>query len=208
MYQVIGNEELYIIEIGIGQCLTDKHIYTLYVDGERPIYHNEHPIFFFNINDAEKALDMANCGARKLCTIPKQLDSIYDYYLILQMLEDTSQKNTPDAMLLDCLNLLEDYCFDTMDVWTDLKKEHDQRAKTTSRYELNPNEIVYKVPIVPTDDIKDEYDFFRKIFSAARYFFTDTDIDQHFINEGYGRDELVKAIKYLIGHIVISSIYV
>jgi hypothetical protein len=64
------------------------------------------------------------------------------------------------------------------------------------------------VPVSFKTDIKQEYDFVKKIFSAAFYFTTETDIDQYFINEGYERCELVKAIKFLIGHIATSAVYV
>ncbi|MDR2643840.1 MAG: hypothetical protein LBC74_13740 [Planctomycetaceae bacterium] len=206
MYQVTGNEMLHIIELKIYPETTNTHIYTLYVGDERPIYYNNNPILFFDLANAGKALNNSNCGSRSILEIPDDVYCVFDYYSVIKLLENSNIKSVVNAELLDCLNLLTDYCFDTMDFWTDSKKEKDFLADKT--HKLNPDEIVYKVPVSFNTDIKQEYDFVKKVFAAAFYFTTETNIDQFFINENYERCELVKAIKFLIGHIATSVVII
>jgi hypothetical protein len=208
MYQVNGNEVLNIIEIYIGQQ-PDQHIYMLYIENERPIYYDKRLIFFFdhNLDNIIKVLNLSNCGAGKINVVQEEIDYKYDFVYLLQLLENRELKFTPDSMVVNCLNILMDYCFDTMDFWTDEKKERAKQQKIIHS-QHSKNEIQYMVPVSFNTDIKQEYDFIKKIFSASFYFSSETDIDQHFIKEGYDRNDLVRSIKYLIGHIVMSAVYV
>jgi len=214
MYSVQGDEELYIIEIKTYSSESNFHLYTLYIENERPIYCDNKMIFFFDIACAERALIHSNCGAAIIKSIPKEKDCTFDFYEVLHILEDINEKFVYNAELLDCLNLMEDYCFDTMDFWTDEHKERQPFAQEilSSQEKLmssdNDKEPEYMVPISPQESIKDEYDFFRKIFAAARYFFTETEIDRHFQEVGYDRIELIKAMKYLIGDIATSAVFI
>jgi hypothetical protein len=209
MYQVIGNENLNIIEICIGQHHDHgQHIYMLYIEGERPIYFDNRPIFFFrtDLDIIEKALNLSNCGANKITVVLEEIYYEYDFINLLQSLENSALKYTPDSRIVNCLNILMDYCFDTMDFWTEEKRTREEQRKLKQMQ--HPNEIQYMEPVSFNTDIKQEYDFVKKIFSAAFYFATATDIDQHFVNEGYDRSKLIQAIKYLVGHIVMSAVYV
>jgi hypothetical protein len=210
MYTVQGNEELYIHELKIYPIESHIHVYTLYVGGERPVYYNNSMILFFDVNCAGKALLCSNCGAALIKSVPKDKSFTFDFYEVLQTLSNPSEEHVRNSMLLDCLNLMEDYCFDTMDFWTDEHKTHvSQTEKNIKKIQPGTgNEPVYMTPISPLESIKDGFDFFRKIFSAARYFFTETDIDQHFRDVDYDRKELVKAMKYVIGDVATSAIFI
>jgi hypothetical protein len=208
MYQITGNETLYIIELKIYPNTNNVHLYTLYVGDERPIYHNSNPILFFDLVNTKKALNISNCGSQKILAIPDDVYCVFDYYSVIKLLENSTIKNVNDAELLDCLNLLTDYCFDTMDFWTESKKERDRKSDLNQKQYSDEDEIQYMAPVSFETDIKEEYDFVKKIFSAAFYFTTSTDIEQYFLNTGYKRCELVHAIKFLIGHIATSAVYV
>lgn len=65
----------------------------------------------------------------------------------------------------------------------------------------------YKIKLLP-EWIPDEYDFYRKIFVAFDYFMFNTKIDPHFEEVGYGRMELVRAMKYLIGDIATKAVFI
>jgi hypothetical protein len=206
MYQITGNETLYVIELKIYSKTSNLHLYTLYVGDERPIYYNNNPILFFDLANIKKALSISNCGSQNILEIPDELHCVFDYYSVIKLLENSNIKSVNDGELLDCLNLLTDYCFDTMDFWAEEKKEHDRKAKLNQKQ--YSGEIQNMVPVSFDTDIKDEYDFVKKIFSAAFYFTTETDIEQYSINTGYKRCELVNAIKFLIGHIATSAVYI
>jgi hypothetical protein len=207
MYQVTGNENLNIIEICIDQYHKQR-IYTLYIEDERPIYFDNRPIFFFrtDLDVIEKALNLSNCGASKITVVLDDIYCEYDFADLLQSLENSALKYTPDSKIVSCLNILMDYCFDTMDFWTEEKKTREEQRK--AKQKQHSDEIQYMTPVSFNTDIKQEYDFVKKIFSAAFYFATATDIDKHFADEGYDRNKLIQAIKYLVGHIVTSAVYI
>jgi len=208
MYSVQGNEELYIIEVKTYSSDSNFHVYSLYIGNERPIYHNNKMVFFFDIACAERALMCSNCGATAIRSIPKEKNYTFDFYEVLRILENVDEKFVCSSELLNCLNLMEDYCFDTMDFWTDEHKKQNLSVQEMVKQPDNDEEPKYMVPISPQESIKDEYDFLQKIFAAARHFFTDTDIDRHFQEAGYDRIELLKAMKYLIGEVATSAVFV
>lgn len=200
MYRVKGDEELYLIELKVYPEPSNWHAYTLYVDGERPIYRDKRPILFFHPKHAGKALAESNCGAMKIKTRPRTDVRVHDFYQSLRDLENPRKKTTNGGMLLDCLILLDDYCHDTMDIqkkwktWMPPQPPSEEKPK-------------YKTKLLP-EWIPDEYDVYRKIFAAFDYFMFSTKIDPHFHEVGYGRIELVKAMKYLIGDIVTKAVYI
>lgn len=208
MYTVQGDEKLYILEIKTYPSKSNFHLYTLYIGNERPIYYDNKIIFFFNVDCTEKALLHANCGAETIKSVPQDEICVFDFYEVLQILQNPTERYVKNSMLLDCLNLMEDYCFDTMDFWTDEHKAHISQAEENYKKIEPEDEPVYMQPISPQESIKDEFDFFRKIFAAARYFFTEKDINHHFQKIDYDRIELVKAMKYLIGDIAMSATYI
>ena len=200
MYRIKGNEELNLVELRIHPESSNSHIYMLYVDGERPIYHNKSAILFFDPKNAGKALANSNCGASKIKNVPRKVECVYDFVQSFRDLENPRKNHTRHAKLLNCLILLSDYCHDTMDI----------RKKWNTWMPPQPvsnEESKYKIKLLP-EWIPDEYDFFRKLFAAFDYFMFSTKIDPHFQEVGYGRMELVRAMKYVIGDIATTAVYV
>jgi hypothetical protein len=201
MYKISGEETVFIIELKIYPDNSNFHVYSLYVGAERPIYRNKCPIIFFDLNNTRKAINSANCGAERLKYVSDEL-IIFDFYRVIKDLENPRKKKTTDSQLLNCLNLIEDYCFDTMDIGSSTNQA------TTKKKEFAIDDITqYKTPISPSS-IPLKYDFFRKIFVATFYFFNHKDIDKHFNEQGYGREELIKSIKIIIGTIAVSAFYI
>jgi len=202
MYKVKGNEELELIELKIYPDSSNLHVYTLYIYGDdsRPIYRNKSPILFFQPKNVEKALAESNCGASKIKTLPKKVVGTYDFYQAFRDLGNPRKKYTTGATLLNCLILLDDYCHDTMDIKKKWKTWMPPQP-------ISNEEPRYMIKLQP-EWIPNEYDFYRKIFAAFDYFMFSTEIDPYFQEAGYGRMELVRAMKYLIGDIVTRAIYV
>jgi len=200
MYRVKGDEELYLIELKVYPESSNVHIFTLYIGNDRPIYRGKSPILFFHPKHAKKALEESTCGASKIKTLPRKVECVYNFYQAFQDLENPRKKKTTGGELLNCLILLNDYCYDTIDI---MKKRKQWITPPTPSKEKSE----YMVKFLP-EWIPEEYDFFRKIFAAFDYFMFDTKIDPHFQEVGYGRMELVKAMKYLIGDIVTRAVYV
>jgi hypothetical protein len=203
MYKISGEETISIIELKIYPDDSNLHVYSLYVDAERPAYRNKCPIIFFDLSNTKRAINFANCGAETLKNVSDKL-IVFDFYRVLRDLENPRKKKTQDSQLLNCLNLIEDYCIDTMNIWK--KSSKSKKIAKQQNNKIN-NTIQYKIP-VDLDSIPVEYDFFRKIFAATFYFFNNRDIDQHFIEQGYDRNELIKSIKMIIGMVMLSAFYV
>jgi hypothetical protein len=203
MYKISGDETIFIIELKIYPDNSNWHIYSLYVGAERPAYRNKCPIIFFDLNNTRKAINSANCGAERLKKVSDEL-IIFDFYRVIKDLENPRKKKTTDSQLLNCLNLIEDYCFDTMDIGN-----ISNQSKTTSKKKefTIENTTQYKTPI-SSNSIPLKYDFFRKIFAATFYFFNHKDIDKHFHEQEYGREKLIESIKIVIGTIAVSAFYI
>ena len=204
MYEIVGNENLEIAAFQFSPYESRLSMCTLYVDGERPIYYNNSMIFFFSIENAPRALSLSNCGAKQIKEIPDKIDYCFDFGTVIRILEDFSISSVSDAMMLDCLDMLGDYCFDTMDFWTPEKKERDKIQKNRPPSDTEE----YMVPIDWNTDIRDDCDFVRQILSASAHFLAYKEIEPHFLEKEYNRKDLVVTMKYLIGDIVTSAMYV
>ncbi|MGL6193577.1 MAG: hypothetical protein ACRC2T_02005 [Thermoguttaceae bacterium] len=115
MYKIIGNEDTEIIGLRVLQDVDAPLAYTIYVAEERPIFFDKRLIIFFDLNNADKALRKANCGAERL-SVPSVFEQhvVFDYFRSINTLSEKGCKNINYSTFVSCLNFLEDIYFSTM----------------------------------------------------------------------------------------------
>ncbi|MDR1385147.1 MAG: hypothetical protein LBJ67_15055 [Planctomycetaceae bacterium] len=142
MYKITGNEEIEIIGIRVLSDITFPQVYTIYIGEERPIFFNNRLILFGNIENAEKAIKTANCGAERLLTSPSREPSyIFDFVKVFDELSCKKNKIIHYDGFVSCLNLLEDFYFNTMKKSERLKDIYFLKIFSASFYFFEHKEI-------------------------------------------------------------------
>jgi hypothetical protein len=201
MYKILGSEKVYIIEIKIYPVNSNWQIYSLYVDSERPVYFDKCPIIFFQLENAPKALSIANCGAEILPLYSNEVFCEFDFFQAVNDLMNSDKRKVSNCSLLNCLQLIEDYYFDTVQ---NNKKNYLQPQKND--IPIKSDSHIYKIP-VSAESISDD-NYFQKILAASFYLFNHDDIDTFVIEYGCSRKELLQAIELVIGMVALSAKYV
>src|SRR5947207_19594 len=57
----------------------EPQLYTIYVDGDRPILYKGQPILFTRPESAEAALQKSDCGAAAFGPTPSELYTVWDF---------------------------------------------------------------------------------------------------------------------------------
>lgn len=107
MNRISGSEKLYLVGFRIDPDEVEPQVYTLYVDCDRPILKEQHPILFVFPSLASKALSESDCGAAILGPVPDELYTVFDIADAFYTLE--ARDDALDSGLLDCINALTDF---------------------------------------------------------------------------------------------------
>ena len=86
----------------------EPQLYTIYVEGDRPILCEGQPILFTRPELAEAALQKSDCGAAAFGPAPSELDTVLDFTDAIYTLNEKDEAE--NAGLLDCINILLDFC--------------------------------------------------------------------------------------------------
>jgi hypothetical protein len=110
----IDQSTLYLIGFRIEPDIYNPQLYTIYVDGDRPIMCQGQPIVFFRPDLATAALHKSDCGAAEIGPAPTELQAVFDIAAAIYTLNEEDEAE--DAELLDCINILLDFanCVDEL----------------------------------------------------------------------------------------------
>lgn len=97
---------LHLVGFRIEPDIHEPQLYTVYVDGDRPIMRQGQPLVFGQADLAKAALDASDCGAAALCP-PTELYTVFD---IAETVHTLSEKNEEaGSEVLDVINVLLDF---------------------------------------------------------------------------------------------------
>jgi hypothetical protein len=99
---------LYLVGFRIEPDIFAPQLYTVYVEGDRPILREGQPILFVRPELAEAALQRSDCGAAAFGPAPSDLYTVYDYTSAIYTLNH--KEEAENSELLDCINVLLDFC--------------------------------------------------------------------------------------------------
>jgi hypothetical protein len=102
--EIKEDSQLYLVGYRIDSDKSGVDFYALYLDDERPIDCAGCPVFFSNLSDMSKALDISNCGCNHL-SLPNAEDFVY-FDIAFSIYEIAACNKTDNADLLDTLNAL------------------------------------------------------------------------------------------------------
>lgn len=194
MYVPNGSETLYITKLLFGNQNSQISFLFLNLDGTRPVYHKRKIILFSEIQEAERALRQADCGAEILSIIPEKIANEVNFALAIEDLtqvfgkkEDTIRNS---GNFLDCLQFLMDIYFDTIDEKPDIPQSDSPGTKQG------------KTPVSP-EEIPDR--FYRILFCASNFFIFDSDVAQFTLETGYEPEDLLFAFKYALGDLMTNA---
>ena len=103
---------LYLIGFRIEPDIFEPQLYTIYVDGDRPILLEGRPIVFTKPELASVALNKSDCGASNFGSAPSDLYTVFDITKAIYLLNTMDE--VTDSELLDFFNVLLDFinCID------------------------------------------------------------------------------------------------
>ena len=97
---------LHLIGFRIEPDIYEPQLYTIYVDGDRPIMFKGQPIVFTRPDLASSALHKSDCGASALGPAPSELYTVFDIVEAVYTLSEKDEETGSEA--LDVINLLLD----------------------------------------------------------------------------------------------------
>jgi hypothetical protein len=107
MYAAEQESTLYLVGFRIEPDLYEPQLYTIYVEEDRPIMWQGHPIVFTRPDLAKAALEKSDCGASKFGPAPVELHTVLDFASAVYTL--CVEDEAPDTEALDCINTLLDF---------------------------------------------------------------------------------------------------
>jgi hypothetical protein len=98
---------LYLVGFRIDADRVEPQVFTVYIEGERPIFRDGQPILFTQPTLAPAALAISNCGASAYGAAPTELNCVFDLPSAIYVLAEENE--APDGETLDCINILLDF---------------------------------------------------------------------------------------------------
>jgi hypothetical protein len=98
---------LHLIGFRIEPDIPEPQLYTIYVDGDRPILFQGQPIVFTRPELAPIALSQSDCGASALGPAPSELYTVFDLVEAVYTLSEKDEETGSET--LDVINVLLDF---------------------------------------------------------------------------------------------------
>jgi len=106
MDPIAEDASLYLVGFRIEPEIFDVQMYTIYVDGDRPIMRKGFPILFPRPELAASALSKSDCGASEIGPAPTELHYVWDITAAVYTLKEKDE--APSSELLNFLNVILD----------------------------------------------------------------------------------------------------
>jgi hypothetical protein len=102
-----GGHRLYLVGFRIEPDIFDPHMYTIYVDDDRPILSEGRPILFPRFDLAAIALSKSDCGASMIGPAPSELYAVFDIAAAIYTLNEKDEESSNEV--LNVLNIILDF---------------------------------------------------------------------------------------------------